>query len=67
MPEELSGFDTLKEIIQINPDVCVIMMTGVSQRNVIDAIKLGAKWFIWKPYDEVNIKNTFIKFQKDWK
>ncbi|WP_316572043.1 response regulator [Neobacillus sp. YIM B06451] len=57
----MSGFETLKEIMKINSNAHVIMMTGVHRQNVIDGIKLGAKGFIWKPYDEANIKEVFNK------
>jgi two-component system, chemotaxis family, chemotaxis protein CheY len=57
----IHGFDTLKEIIKINPDAKVVMMTGVHRKNVIDGIKLGAKWFIWKPFNELNIKSAIQK------
>ena len=61
---DLSGFDTLKLIKKVNPEVTVIMMTGVHRQNVIDGIKLGTKWFIWKPFDEENIKKALNKFNK---
>lgn len=59
---DLSGFDTLIEVMKINPGATVIMMTGVHHQNVIDGLKLGAKWFIWKPFDEENIKEALVRF-----
>ncbi len=52
---DMSGFETLKNIISINDNASVAMMTGKSPRNVRDGIKLGVKSFIWKPFDAENI------------
>ncbi|TWI56331.1 response regulator [Halalkalibacter nanhaiisediminis] len=59
---DMSGFDTLQRILEFNPEAIVIMMTGKHQKNIIDGIKLGAKWFIWKPFEEKNIKEALGKF-----
>ncbi|HFJ9423018.1 TPA: response regulator [Bacillus paranthracis] len=61
---DISAFDTLKEIMEINPEAKIIIMGGGHKEDVIKGIKLGAKWFIQKPFDEENIKfalNRFIK------
>ncbi|MFD1067562.1 response regulator [Oceanobacillus locisalsi] len=50
MPEK-DGLQALKEILQINPDAKVIMCSAMGQQAmVIDAIQVGAKDFIVKPF-----------------
>ncbi|AMV09891.1 hypothetical protein GT3570_02890 [Geobacillus thermoleovorans] len=58
----LDGFGALKEILKINPDANVIILCGKNRGLVIEGIQLGAKWFIWKPFDEENIKEAINRF-----
>jgi len=47
----MSGIEALKQIIKINPEAKVIMLSAMGQQMiVIDCIKLGAKHFIVKPF-----------------
>ena len=39
--QTISGFDTLRTVMKINPNTKVVMMTGRHMPNVIDGIKLG--------------------------
>lgn len=64
LADTISGFDTLKEILKINPESRVIMMGGGHAEDVINGFKLGAKWFIRKPFDEENIKTAINRFIK---
>jgi len=55
MPNK-DGFETLQEIRQINADVPVIMLSGLSSpMNVVQAIKNGATDFLAKPVDHEDL------------
>ncbi|WP_066288685.1 response regulator [Bacillus sp. FJAT-29937] len=52
MPE-MSGLDAVKEIKKQYPSAKVIMCSAMGQQKmVVEAIELGAKDFIVKPFDE---------------
>lgn len=55
---EISGFDTLKGILDINKEAKCVMMTGLHLENMLDGIEYGAKWAILKPFDEANIRDA---------
>jgi len=56
MPE-MSGFDLLTRIREIDKDVPVLVMTGYSSvENAVEAMKLGATDFIKKPFDFEELK-----------
>lgn len=49
----ISGIETVKKLIDIDPDVKIIMITAMGERTtVMQAIKLGAVNFIVKPFQE---------------
>ncbi|MBN1591216.1 MAG: response regulator [Pirellulales bacterium] len=51
MPE-MDGIETLKRLLEINPDLQVILLTGhASMERGIEAVKLGAMDFLAKPAD----------------
>jgi DNA-binding NtrC family response regulator len=51
MPE-MSGFELLREIRSIDPEIPVLVMTGYSSvENAVEAMKSGANDFIKKPFD----------------
>lgn len=55
---DVSGLEVLKAIKKINPEVCVIMITGYTRlENVIEALNEGADAYINKPLniDEVKL------------
>jgi len=48
----VSGFQALKEILNINPKAKVVMLTGIHKKEQVAlCIKAGAKDFIIKPFD----------------
>ena len=48
-----NGIEALKDMIQLNPKVKVIMCTAMRQKRiVVEAIEAGAKDFIVKPFEE---------------
>lgn len=55
MPK-MDGIEALKHIMEIDPAAKVIMITAAGQENkLIEAIKLGAKHFITKPFNKKEI------------
>lgn len=53
------GIDALKNIIEINPDAIVIMMTVVGKPDkVLEALDNGAKSYLTKPFDKVSVINA---------
>jgi len=51
--DEMNGLDALKQIINENPNANVIMISSMGQDVIVrDAIILGAKNFLHKPFDE---------------
>lgn len=52
----MDGLEALKELIQIDPEVKVIMITAAGQQNkLIEALKIGAKKFITKPFEKEEV------------
>lgn len=52
MPE-MGGIDALVEILKINPKAKVVMITAAGdQKHVMDAMRIGARNFIVKPFSE---------------
>lgn len=48
---DVTGHDLLEKIMKIDPDAYVIMLSGNSdQNNIMQALKLGAKGFVAKPF-----------------
>ncbi len=56
MPE-MSGFELLGNVREIDKDIPVLVMTGYSSvENAVEAMKLGATDFIKKPFDFEELK-----------
>ena len=48
----MDGLDTLKNLLEINPKLGVVMVTGVQDdEKVKKAIELGAYGYVLKPFD----------------
>lgn len=57
---EKTGLDALKEIIKIDNNAKVIMVSSMGQKDLInEAITLGAVDFIIKPFNYNSMKKTF--------
>ena len=55
MPE-MSGLDALKEIIKLDPQAKIVMVSAMGQEAMVrEAIVSGAKGFIVKPFKEEGI------------
>ncbi|MCL6603211.1 MAG: response regulator [Paenibacillus sp.] len=58
MPE-CSGIDALKEIIKINAEANVVIISGMGQEKLVrEAILAGAKSFIVVPYKKERVVET---------
>lgn len=59
MPKK-DGIETLKELIEIYPDIKVVMASSMgTKEKIIEALKLGAVGFLQKPFDEEVFLNKF--------
>ena len=55
MPKK-DGITALAEILAFDPDALVVMITAAGQQDkLINALRIGAKQFISKPYSEEEI------------
>ena len=59
----MGGIDSLKGIIQFDPNAKVIMCSAMGQQEfVFQAIEAGALDFIVKPFDKERIKEAIRKY-----
>lgn len=64
MPK-MDGIQALREIMKIDPRAKVIMVTAVEQKYVVqDAMKLGARDFVVKPFDRSNVGLVFSRVMR---
>ena len=50
------GIQALRAILKIDPRAKVIMITSVEEKHIVqDAIKLGARDYVVKPFDRSNV------------
>ncbi len=56
------GIQALRAIMKINPMAKVIMVTSVEQKQIVqDAMKIGARDYIVKPFDRSNVSLVINK------
>jgi len=61
MPE-MGGIDALSEIIKCDPKATIVMISAAGdQKHVLDAMQLGAKNFIVKPFTEDKVYQVLRK------
>jgi two-component system chemotaxis response regulator CheY len=61
MPE-MGGIDALKEIMKLDPNAKVVMISAMGQeRMVLESVMAGAKTFIVKPFKEEHVIETLTK------
>lgn len=61
MPE-MDGLEALKEIRKMDPKACVIMCSAMGQQSMVaEALRLGAKDFVVKPFHEDDVKKAVQK------
>lgn len=59
---DISGFEVLEKIKEINDDIAAIIMTGYGSLDVsIDAINKGAYTYIFKPFKADEVVTTIEK------
>jgi two-component system chemotaxis response regulator CheY len=64
MPE-MDGLTCLDEMLKIDPDIKVIVISALSdQATALKALKSGAKGFLGKPFTEEKIKSAFDRVLK---
>jgi len=63
MPEK-DGIETLKELMAINPNMSVVMVSSMgTKEKITEALRLGAVDFIQKPFDEDDLIAQFEKYK----
>ncbi|WP_127585492.1 response regulator [Paenibacillus koleovorans] len=56
----MNGIEAVRHIRQISSSVIIIMITSVEQKNMVyDALKLGARHYIVKPFTDEKVKEVF--------
>lgn len=65
MPK-LDGIDAVSEIIKIDPEARIIMVTAAGQKsNIVEALKRGAADFIQKPFESSAILSVIEKVMEE--
>jgi two-component system chemotaxis response regulator CheY len=55
MPE-MDGISAIKEILKYSPETGIIMVSAMGQQSmVVEAIKMGAKDFVVKPFEKSRV------------
>lgn len=50
------GIQALRAILKINPQAKVVMITAVEEKHIVqDAMRLGARDYVVKPFDRSNV------------
>ncbi|HFD12807.1 MAG TPA: response regulator transcription factor [Crenotrichaceae bacterium] len=61
-----SGLELVSQLIQINADIQIVMLTGYSSvATAVEAIKLGATYYLTKPADVDEIIAALAKIKGD--
>jgi len=61
MPK-MEGIDALRKILEFDPSAKVIMCSSIGQQSVVsDAITIGARDFIVKPFDAAKVVEVIQK------
>ena len=62
----LDGIDAVTQIMRIDPDAKIIMVTAAGQKNnVVEAIKRGAVDFVQKPFEAEAIVDVIKKAMEE--
>ncbi|UFJ43357.1 response regulator [Brevibacillus humidisoli] len=62
MPD-IQGIDALREIIAHDPDAKILMCSAMGQRQIVlEAMKLGAKDFIVKPFQKERLLDAISRW-----
>ena len=64
--DEMTGIEALSRILGEDPDANVIMISSMGQEVIVrDAIVLGARDFLLKPFDEKEVMDAISKCKFD--
>ena len=59
------GIQALRAILKINPRAKVVMITAVEEKHVVqDAMKIGARDYVVKPFDRSNVPLVLNKVMR---
>ncbi len=62
-PKAKDGIEALKQIVASNPEAKVVMCSSMGQQALIaEAIKLGAKDFVVKPFQPQKVMEVLSKY-----
>lgn len=62
----MDGLTALRNILHFDPEATVVMISAISQKDVVrDALEMGAKYYITKPFEEQRIINMLKSVLKD--
>ena len=65
MPE-MDGISAIKEILKYSPHTGIIMVSAMGQQSmVVEAIKMGAKDFVVKPFEKSRVLQAIKMLSKD--
>jgi DNA-binding NtrC family response regulator len=61
MPD-MNGLEVLAALLKINPDLVAIMISGFrDEKRLEEALKIGAKYYLYKPFDVHDIFSIALK------
>ncbi len=61
----MNGLEVLEALLQINPDFVAIMISGFRDETKLEeALKIGAKYYLYKPFDAHDIFSIALKCLK---
>jgi len=61
MPE-MDGLETARIILEEHPEARIVMLSSLAYDDTIDeAARIGAKAFVFKPFDQENLLTAFAK------
>ena len=61
MPE-MDGVECTKKIVELDPNVNILVVSALSDRaTAINALKQGAKGFLYKPFTDVQLIDAFLE------
>ncbi len=59
------GIQALRAILKINPRAKVVMITAIEEKHIVqDAMKIGARDYVVKPFDRSNVPLILIKVMR---